>query len=165
MPPPAVQQRRESVAPSGWAPRPTPYFDPYHGAYAPLTDASWWGLPAAVWNVTPMAPPPIANDPGSVPSTSTPSAERSPAVKFTQQTLQIGATPTAILPERADRQFLTIQNAAGATIYIGFSEVPNATTGIEILVGGALVLNDPAPSNQIYVVCPTATATVRVLEG
>lgn len=164
MPPQAVQPAPRPVTPRYLRLRPTPYFDPYNGAYAPLTDDSWMGIPAAVWNLTPVAPPPIA-DAGAVAPVASPGADRAPAVKFTQQTLQIGSTPTAILPERADRQFLTIQNAAGATIYIGFSEIPNSTTGIEILVGGALVLNDPAPSNQIYVVCPTATATVRVLEG
>lgn len=166
MPPPADNRPPRRAGPAGFDLRPTRYPDPYGGAYAPLTDSGWFGLPIAAWNLTPVAPPPLPTDPGTGSSTPIESSpERANAVKFTQQTLQIGSDATAILPERLDRQFLTIQNAAGATIYVGFSEIPNAQTGIEILVGGALILNDPAPSNQIYVVCPTATATVRVLEG
>ena len=139
--------------------------NPYGDAYSPLTDASWMGIPASVWNVTAAPPPPYSPPPGETP-VALPPTPRSLAVKFTQQTLKIDTTARSILPERVDRQYLLIQNATGSgVIYIGFNEVPNISTGIEIIAGGAYELRNPAPSNQVYVVCPSGDATVRVLEG
>lgn len=127
--------------------------NPYGHAFPPLDD-SWRDINAPGWNTRPPARPSNAQRP-LAPA----------AIKLTQQTLQIGSEVRSILPERWDRQLLLIQCGAGGTIYVGFSEIPSVATGIEIIVGGSIYLNDPAPANQIYVFCPTATATVRVLEG
>ena len=127
--------------------------NPYGSAFPPRND-DWTKINAPGWNTRPVARPADAQRP------------LAPAgIKLTQQTLQIDANVRSILPERWDRQLLLIQCGAGGTIYIGFSEIPSIATGIEIVVGGSIFLNDPAPSNQIYVYCPTATATVRILEG
>lgn len=138
---------------------PNPYTDT---AFDPLDDDWLASQPPPTWNTATAKPPPAPPKPRPA---NTPRPLRSAGVKLTQQTLQIGTDPKAVLPERADRQYLLIQNNAGAAINIGFSEVPAALRGIEILVGGAYELRDPAPTNQIYVVCPTGTATVSVLEG
>lgn len=148
--------------------RPTKYPNPFNGdAFAPLNDAGWVGIPAAVWNTSAVTPPPVGLGPDlSMPAATDAGPTRYASTKLTQQTLVIGTEPKAILAERENRQYLLIQNATGSgVIYIGFSEVPNINTGIEIIAGGSYELRAPAPSNQVYVVCPGGTATVRVLEG
>lgn len=149
--------------------RPTKYPNPFNGdAFAPLNDAGWVGIPANVWNTSAVPPAPMSGAPALevAPEFGAPAPTRYASVKLTQQTLQITAEPKSILAERENRQYLLIQNATGSgVIYIGFNEVPNLSTGIEIIAGGSYELRAPAPSNQIYVVCPGGTATVRVLEG
>jgi len=137
---------------------PSPYND---SAFDPLAD-DWVGLQIPTWNTPAKAPPP---KPAPAPAVAPKRPLRSEGVKLTQQTLQIGTDPVAVLPERMDRQYLLIQVNAGNAIRVGFSEVPGALRGVEILVGGAYELRDPAPANQIYVVCPGGTATISVLEG
>ncbi|HEX6217019.1 MAG TPA: hypothetical protein VFZ38_19430, partial [Vicinamibacterales bacterium] len=128
--------------------------------YAPLAD-DWAKQSISGWRVSPGPKPPPARTPPPPPRPSRPLA-----VKFTQQRLQIDATPRAILVARAERQYLLIQNATGSgVIYVGFDEPPDGNTGIEIIAGGSIELTDPAPSNQVFVVCPSGAATIRTLEG
>lgn len=136
--------------------------NPYDGtAHGPLTD-DWLGTRLPVWNLSPGPRPPRQVRPPP----NQPRPLRALAVKFTQQTLAVTADPVAILPERESRSYLLIQNATGGgVVYVGFGEVPNLSTGIEIIAGGSIELRDPAPANQVYVVCPGGTATVRILEG
>lgn len=136
--------------------------NPYTGSAFGSPADDWLGTRLPVWNLTPGPRPPRPRPPP--PNQVRPL--RPVAARLTQQTLAITADPVSVLPEREARCYFLLQNATGGgVVYVGFGEVPNISTGIEIIAGGSIELRDPAPANQVYVVCPGGTATVRILEG
>jgi hypothetical protein len=74
--------------------------------------------------------------------------------------VSIGATPTLLAAYNGNRMQLTINNAGGATVYLGPSGVATAT-GLALANNATLQLNGPG---AIYGIVAASTNNVSFLE-
>lgn len=84
-------------------------------------------------------------------------------------TTQFAVTTTAVAIAGSNNQRISIlvQNeiASADSIYLCLGQTPSATRGIRIYQGGSYQIDPLMPwTGDIWIVCPTSTATVNVQE-
>lgn len=87
------------------------------------------------------------------------------AVRVGQQTFALAAGESQqVLTQDECRALLLVQNRGPGDLFIGFDVVPgNGSQDFELASGGVLILNNPAPSNTIFLRAAAAAAATAVI--